>query len=111
MGKRHGVDWNVLTTIHAVNGGCPKDRFATSPYGEPGQHYLCPGYKDFFYHIAKPADTMAGLLRGGRAPAELMAIYAAQDSWRGRNDPLPLRQRPQMEALPRRQTRRMNRKQ
>ena len=71
----------------ACNGGCPKDRFAISPYGEPGQHYLCPGYKDFFHHVAKPMDTMAGLLRAGRAPAELMAIYAAQDSRRGRNDP------------------------
>jgi uncharacterized protein len=73
----------------ACHGGCPKDRFATSPYGEPGQHYLCPGYKDFFHHIAKPMDTMAALLRAGKAPAELMALYAAQDSRRGRNDPCP----------------------
>ncbi len=29
----------------ACHGGCPKDRFATSPYGEPGQHHLCPSYK------------------------------------------------------------------
>jgi uncharacterized protein YecA (UPF0149 family) len=33
--------------------------------------------------------TMATLLRADRAPAELMAIYAAQDSRRGRNDPCP----------------------
>jgi uncharacterized protein len=57
--------------------------------GEPGQHYLCPGYQAFFHHIAKPMDTMALLLRAGRAPAELMGIYAAQDSRRGRNDPCP----------------------
>jgi uncharacterized protein len=34
-------------------------------------------------------DTMTVLLRAGRAPAELMRIYAAQDSRRGRNDPCP----------------------
>jgi uncharacterized protein YecA (UPF0149 family) len=34
-------------------------------------------------------DTMTMLLRAGRAPAELMATYAAQDSRRGRNDPCP----------------------
>jgi uncharacterized protein len=73
----------------ACNGGCPKDRFAASGYGEPGQHFLCPGYQAFFRHIAKPMDTMAGLLRAGRAPAELMATYAAQDSRRGRDDPCP----------------------
>jgi uncharacterized protein len=73
----------------ACNGGCPKDRFATSPYGEPGQHYLCRGYQDFFRHVAKPMETMCALLRADRAPAELMAIYAAQDSRRGRNDPCP----------------------
>ncbi len=71
----------------ACNGGCPKDRFATSPYGESGQHYLCPGYKDFFHHIAQPMKAMAELLRAGEAPADLMAVYAAADSRRGRNDP------------------------
>jgi serine-type anaerobic sulfatase-maturating enzyme len=34
-------------------------------------------------------DTMATLLRAGQAPADLMGIYAAQDSRRGRNDPCP----------------------
>jgi uncharacterized protein len=71
----------------ACNGGCPKDRFATSPYGEPGQHYLCPGYQDFFRHVRGPMEAMAGLLRAGRAPAELMDTFAARDARRGRNDP------------------------
>ena len=73
----------------ACHGGCPKDRFATSPCGEPGQHYLCPGYKDFFHHITTPMESMTTLLRVGRAPAEPMAGLPAQDSRRGRNDPCP----------------------
>ena len=71
----------------ACNGGCPKDRFATSPYGEPGQHYLCPGYKDFFHHVQGPMQAMTELLRADRAPAELMATYAAGDASRDPNDP------------------------
>jgi uncharacterized protein len=70
----------------ACNGGCPKDRFATSPYGEPGQHYLCPGYQSFFRHTREPLQAMVNLLRQGRAPAEVMATYAQQDSRRSRND-------------------------
>ncbi len=81
---RYCRDCDVL---FACNGGCPKDRFATSPYGEPGQHYLCPGYKNFFHHISQPMQAMAALLRAGEAPADLMAVYAAADSRRGRNDP------------------------
>ncbi len=73
----------------ACNGGCPKDRFATSPYGEPGQHYLCPSYQAFFRHVGEPMRLMSALLRAGRAPAELMASYASADSRRGRNDPCP----------------------
>ncbi|MDR2987184.1 MAG: anaerobic sulfatase maturase, partial [Nocardiopsaceae bacterium] len=45
---RYCLDCDVL---NACNGGCPKDRFAASPYGEPGQHYLCPGYQEFFRHV------------------------------------------------------------
>jgi uncharacterized protein len=73
----------------ACHGGCPKDRFATTPDGEPGLHYLCPSYKAFFGHIRPAMDAMCDLLRAGRAPSELMARYAAGDSRRGRNDPCP----------------------
>jgi hypothetical protein len=56
-----------------------------------------------FHVMAKPTGAVCNLdceyllfpfqgdalLRAGQAPAELMAIYAAQDSRRGRNDPCP----------------------
>jgi uncharacterized protein len=71
----------------ACHGGCPKDRFTTAPSGEPGQHYLCPGYRDFFHHVREPMEAMALLLRQNRAPAELMATYARADAARGRNEP------------------------
>jgi uncharacterized protein len=71
----------------ACNGGCPKDRFATSPYGETGQHYLCPGYKGFFHHVQAPMEAMSALLAAGHAPSELMATYAREDADRDRNDP------------------------
>jgi len=43
-------------------GGCPKHRFATTPDGEPGLHYLCVGYKKFFRHIRKYLRAMTTLL-------------------------------------------------
>lgn len=43
-------------------GGCPKHRFATTPDGEPGLHYLCAGYKKFFKHIRKYLRAMTTLL-------------------------------------------------
>lgn len=73
--------------LFACNGGCPKDRFATSPHGEPGQQFLCPGYKAFFTHVRRPMETMTQLLRERRAPAELMRAYAAEDRRRSRNAP------------------------
>jgi len=71
----------------ACNGGCPKDRFTTPPDGEPGLHYLCPDYQQFFRHIREPMQAMSALLKSGCAPAELMAVYAARDARHGRNDP------------------------
>jgi serine-type anaerobic sulfatase-maturating enzyme len=59
----------------ACHGGCPKDRFITTPDGEPGLNYLCEGYKTFFHHVAKPMTLMVNLLHQGRAPAEIMTLY------------------------------------
>jgi uncharacterized protein len=59
----------------ACHGGCPKDRFITTPEGEPGLNYLCAGFKIFFNHIDKPMRIMSQLLQQNRAPAEIMQTY------------------------------------
>ena len=71
----------------ACHGGCPKDRFTEDPYGEPGLNYLCPSFKTFFHHIDPTMRMMSERLTAGRAPSELVDVYAAQDAKRGRNDP------------------------
>ena len=58
----------------ACHGECPKNRFITTPDGEPGLNYLCAGYKAFFTHIDRPMRMMAELLRQGRYADEVMAI-------------------------------------
>jgi len=81
----------------ACHGGCPKDRFISTPDGEPGLNYLCQGYREFFRHINEPMRKMAKLLKAGRAPAEIMQLYAEKDAARlkealkhvDRNDPCP----------------------
>ncbi len=60
----------------ACNGGCPKDRFITTPDGEPGLNYLCVGYKMFFTHVDRPMRVMAGLLRRGRYADEVMHVLS-----------------------------------
>jgi uncharacterized protein len=71
----------------ACHGGCPKDRFADDPYGEPGLNYLCPSFKAFFHHVDGPMRAMSELLTAGRAPSELVRTYATGDAERGRNEP------------------------
>ncbi|MFH0784251.1 MAG: hypothetical protein V2B20_20165, partial [Pseudomonadota bacterium] len=48
--------------LTSCRGGCPKHRFADSCSGEPGLHYLCEGYRNFFLHIRKYQRVMATLL-------------------------------------------------
>ena len=71
------------------NGGCPKDRFATSRDGEPGHNYLCEGLYRFFTHTRPAMQQMGQLYAQGRAPAEVMARVSAQDRKRDPYAPCP----------------------
>lgn len=62
----------------ACNGGCPKNRFTSTPDGEPGLNYLCEGYKHFFHHVDESMRIMCDLLRQGRAPSELPRVLASR---------------------------------
>jgi uncharacterized protein len=74
---------------HLCNGGCPKDRFALSRDGEPGQNYLCPGLELFFMHTGPSFAKMAQLFQQGRPPSEVMAWVAAEDERLGPYRPCP----------------------
>jgi uncharacterized protein len=65
------------------NGGCPKDRFAVSRDGDPGQNYLCPGLELFFTHTMPAMQSMVQLLKQGRPPSDIMMSIAAEDAKNG----------------------------
>ena len=80
----------------ACHGECPKNRFITTPDGEPGLNYLCAGFKDFFHHVDEPMRVIAEAVRGGREASVVMPMMAAQDAAfddavrsAGRNEPCP----------------------
>lgn len=58
--------------LFACHGECPKNRFASSEDGEPGQNYLCNGYHRFFKHVAPYMDFMKQELQHQRPPANVM---------------------------------------
>jgi uncharacterized protein len=47
----------VLSMCH---GECPKNRFITTPDGEPGLNYLCRGYRMFFNHCRPMGEALRG---------------------------------------------------
>ncbi len=58
----------------ACHGECPKNRFLTTPDGEPGLNYLCAGYKAYFHHVAPYMKFMAMCLRRGMSPLPVMEM-------------------------------------
>lgn len=59
------------------NGGCPKNRFSSTPEGQPGLNYLCEGYRSFFNHIDPAMRFMADALRQKQPPAGIMSVLRA----------------------------------
>ena len=57
--------------LFACHGECPRNRYVSDRYGNPGMNCLCEGYRMFFSHVAADMDFMARELREGRPPANI----------------------------------------
>lgn len=79
--------------LFACNGGCPKDRTAVSPDGEPGHNELCEGYRAFFEHIDPYLRRMVEIMRRGGQITSIMGELSRGEGGGvpvvGRNDPCP----------------------
>ncbi len=62
--------------LSSCNGGCPKDRIALAPDGEPGLNYLCPAYKRFFRHSRPGLYRLARHMKMG-GPLRAFSFKAA----------------------------------
>ena len=78
---------DVLFVCH---GECPKNRFISTPDGEPGLNYLCDGLYHFFKYIDAPMRYMANELRAQRSPANVMHYMRQRDlMMAGKSEPAP----------------------
>jgi uncharacterized protein len=81
--------------LHLCNGGCPKDRIATAPDGEPGLNYLCESYRRFFGHSRGVFERMARALRPRRPARSRPELQQGRGSRAAVRDPLePARNTP-----------------
>ena len=72
----------------ACHGGCPKDRFTHDARRRARASTTCVRATRTSSGTSVPTmDAMCELLRADRAPSELVAVYAAEDAARGRNEP------------------------
>ena len=69
------------------NGECPKNRFLTTPDGEPGLNYLCAGYKRFFNHCRPFVSQVAAQWRRQKTEQQMLITQNAPQT--GRNEPCP----------------------
>ncbi len=58
--------------LKICTGECPKNRFLTTPEGQPGLNYLCAGFKFFYAHVAPYMKFMANEIRNDRAPSNVI---------------------------------------
>lgn len=61
--------------LFACHGECPKNRFTSTPCGEPGLNYLCAGYKHYFGHITQYMNAMAQLVSRGLPASYIMQAF------------------------------------
>lgn len=75
--KKHDVEWNAPAVVNDYNADYTlENRFARTVNGEPGLHYLCAGYLQYFEHVAPYMDFMANELKNQRPPAKIMSHIA-----------------------------------
>ena len=78
LAKRTTLPGQCLTCqwLFACNGGCPKDRFVTTPEGDHHLNYLCEDYRQFFAHVAPYMEYMKHELLHQRPPANVMKQFS-----------------------------------
>jgi len=95
MDKRESLPAQCRTCrwLDVCNGGCPKDRFASSAGGDSRLNHLCSGNQKFFAHAEQPMKQIIKLRKRGFSPAGILAELRAgsKPRWKGvgRNDPCP----------------------
>jgi uncharacterized protein len=74
------------------NGGCPRNRFLSTPDGQTGLNYLCAGYQQFFEHCQPFVSAIATMWRqqhGEQSAPRTLGTEPRSASKPGRNDPCP----------------------